>query len=205
MSCGLDMVNDFSITAKKGDQLPLGKATGFRPPHSQINVQSEGYPLLLTPFFLSPFLSPQMWMLRVAATSFLLSASKQLLALLYPPCPCSLPFAFSLCSGALSPGISAASFPPLLALESCRGSILPLSFSWRPLPPLSEPYPIALPKLVSCGLSHKVCRSFHEPLGLGNTRLNKVRDFLLLLKRGGACQKQFTFISNGQYTFLVLP
>ena len=60
MSCGLDMVNDFSITAKKGDQLPLGKATGFRPPHSQINVQSEGYPLLLTPFFLSPFLSPQM-------------------------------------------------------------------------------------------------------------------------------------------------
>lgn len=184
----------------------LGKPQVLDPPHSQINVQSEGCPPLLTPFFLSPFLSPQMWMLRVAAASFLLSASEQLLALLYPPCPCSLPFTFSLCSGALSPGISAASFPPLLALESCRGSILPHSFSWRPLPPLSEPYPIALPKVVSCGLSHKVCRSFHEPLGLRNTRLNKVRDFLLLLKKGGGtCQKQFTFTSNGQYTFLVLP
>lgn len=178
MSCGLDMVNDFSITAKKGDQLPLGKVTGFRPPpHSQINVQGEGCPLLLTPFLLSPFLPPQMWMLRTASASSLLSASKQLLALLYPPCPCPLLFAFPLCSGALSPGISAASFPPLLPLESCRGSILPRSFSWRCLPPLSEPYPIAFSKLVSCGLSHKVCKSFHEPLGLGNTRLNKVRDF----------------------------
>lgn len=31
MSCDLDMVNDFSITAKKGDQLSLGEVTGFRP------------------------------------------------------------------------------------------------------------------------------------------------------------------------------
>ena len=186
------MVNDFSITAKKGDQPRVGEATGFRSPSFtsweewQGNVQSEGCPPLLTPFLLSPFLPPRMRMLRVASASSLLSVSKQLL--LYPLCPCSLPFAFPLCSGALSPGISAPSFTPLLALESCHSSILPHSFSWRPLPPLSEPYPIALLKLVSCGLSHKVCRSFHEPLGLGNTGLNKIRVFffLLLLKRRGS-------------------
>lgn len=112
-------------------------------------------------------------MLRAASASTLFSVPPALGL----PCLCS----------PSAPGPLALAFQPPLSLPFSLGSGIALwlnSAPWLLLEMLSSTFvaflTALLHRLVACvALSPKVGRGFHDPLGLGNTELNKVRVFFV--------------------------